>query len=217
MIPMEKIKKEHIEHWFGSQFENELLDDLLNSSQLMEIQSDEVILRVGDSITRVPLLLEGSVKISRENDQAEELLLYYLEGGDTCALTVQCCLGTNKSEIKATTIEKVTLLMLPVEKVNLWFNKYISWREFVLKSYQDRMMELLETIDVIAFMRLDERLMKYLIDQAKLLGSLEIHVTHKKIAADLNSSRAVISRVLKQLELKKKISLHRNKIMLDSI
>ena len=114
-------------------------------------------------------------------------------------------------------MEESLLLFVPVEMMENWMHKYKSWREYILQSYHTRLTELMETVDAIAFMRLDERLMKFLIDQAKLLGSLEINLTHQKIAEDLHSSRVVISRLLKQMEVKGKIKLLRNKIILASI
>jgi CRP/FNR family transcriptional regulator len=107
--------------------------------------------------------------------------------------------------------------MIPIKMMEVWLHKYKSWREYILQSYHTRMTELMETIDAITFMRLDERLLKYLTDQAKLLGSLEINHTHQQIAEDLHSSRVVISRLLKQLEIKKIITIQRNKIILKSI
>jgi CRP/FNR family transcriptional regulator len=114
-------------------------------------------------------------------------------------------------------METSLLLMIPIEMMENWMHKYKSWREYILQSYHSRLTELMETVDAIAFLRLDERLLKYLIDKAKLLGSLDIHLTHQQIAEDLHSSRVVISRLLKQLEIKGKIKLHRNKIELGSI
>jgi CRP/FNR family transcriptional regulator len=132
-------------------------------------------------------------------------------------MTLQCCVKNATSEIKAITMEPSSLLMIPVEMMETWMNKYASWRTYILQSYHMRLTELMETVDAIAFMKLDERLLKYLTDQAKLLGSLEIHHTHQQIAEDLNSSRVVISRLLKQMEIKGLITLQRNKIVLGSI
>jgi len=160
------------------------------------------------------LVLSGSIKVSRENSEGEELLLYYIEGGDTCAMTLQCCVRKTDSQIKATSMEPSLLLMFPVEKMEDWMNRFKGWREFILQSYHTRLTELMETIDAIAFMRLDERILKYLTDQAKLLGSIEIHHTHQQIADDLHSSRVVISRLLKGLENKGLIEIHRNKLIL---
>lgn len=214
---MHTNKEELIHESLGYILEPELIQDMIKNSQLKEINSDAVIVNVGDELRNIPIILEGSIKITRENENGDELLLYYIEGGDTCAMTLQCCVRNTKSEIRATTMENSLLLMIPIEMMELWLNKYKSWREYILQSYHTRMTELMETIDAITFMRLDERLLKYLTDQAKLLGSLEINHTHQQIAEDLHSSRVVISRLLKQLEIKNIISIQRNKIVLKSI
>lgn len=210
-------KNQLIRDALGYVLEEQLIDEIIRVAQLREVLADEVILNVGDKMKMIPIVLEGSIKVSRENDNGDELLLYYIEGGDTCAMTLQCCVRHSASEIKATSMEPSLLLMIPVDMMEVWMHKYKSWREYILQSYHTRLTELMETVDAMAFMRLDERLMKYLIDQAKLLGSLEINLTHQQIAEDLHSSRVVISRLLKQLEIKGKIKLQRNKIVLGSI
>ena len=217
MMKMQEQKIELIKNSLGYILEEELVAEIINNSQLKEIEQDKVIVNVGDELNNIPIVLEGSIKISRENEEGEELLLYYIEGGDTCAMTLQCCVRHTKSEIRATTMEKSLILMIPINMMEVWLHKYKSWREYILQSYHTRMTELMETIDAITFMRLDERLLKYLTDQAKLLGSLEINHTHQQIAEDLHSSRVVISRLLKQLEIKKIITIQRNKIILKSI
>ena len=210
-------KSQLIKDSWGYILEEELVKDIIQNSQLKEIPSDSVIVQVGDELRNIPIVLEGSIKISRENEDGDELLLYYIEGGDTCAMTLQCCVRHSKSEIRATSMEQSLLLMIPIEMMEIWLHKYKSWREYILQSYHTRMTELMETIDAVTFMRLDERLLKYLTDQAKLLGSLEINHTHPQIAEDLHSSRVVISRLLKQLEIKGIITIQRNKIVLKSI
>jgi CRP/FNR family transcriptional regulator len=216
-MKMQEQKIELLKNSLGYILEEELVNEIINNSQLKEIEQDKVIVNVGDELNNIPIVLEGSIKISRENEEGEELLLYYIEGGDTCAMTLQCCVRNTKSEIRATTMEKSLILMIPIKMMEVWLHKYKSWREYILQSYHTRMTELMETIDAITFMRLDERLLKYLTDQAKLLGSLEINHTHQQIAEDLHSSRVVISRLLKQLEIKKIITIQRNKIILKSI
>jgi len=217
MMKKQEQKIELLKNSLGYILEEELVNEIINNSQLKEIEQDKVIVNVGDELNNIPIVLEGSIKISRENEEGEELLLYYIEGGDTCAMTLQCCVRNTKSEIRATTMEKSLILMIPIKMMEVWLHKYKSWREYILQSYHTRMTELMETIDAITFMRLDERLLKYLTDQAKLLGSLEINHTHQQIAEDLHSSRVVISRLLKQLEIKKIITIQRNKIILKSI
>jgi CRP/FNR family transcriptional regulator len=212
-----ETKTQLIHDSLGYMLEEPLVKEIIHVGQLREVAQDEVILNVGDRMQMIPIVMEGSIKVSRENDNGDELLLYYIEGGDTCAMTLQCCMRHSVSEVKATSMEDSLLLMIPVEMMESWMNKYRSWREFILQSYHSRLKELMETVDAIAFMKLDERLYKYLTDQAKLLGSLEINHTHQQIAEDLHSSRVVISRLLKQLENKGKIKLLRNKIILHSI
>jgi CRP/FNR family transcriptional regulator len=183
-------------------------------ARVKEVLTDEIIIHVGDELLMIPIVISGSIKVSRENESGNELLLYYVEGGDTCAMTLQCCVKKVNSQIKATAMEPSFLLMFPIENMDKWMDKYKSWRSFILSSYHSRMMELMETIDAVAFMRLDERLLKYLTDQVKLVGSMELNHTHQEIADDLNSSRVVISRLLKQLETKGIITIHRNKIVM---
>lgn len=216
-MPSNITKSQLIHDSIGYLLEEELIQEINRVGQIRTTTIDEILINVGDAMTSIPIILSGSIKISRENDNGDELLLYYIEGGDTCAMTLQCCVRQMKSEIRATSMEDSVLLMLPTEMMELWMNKYKSWREYILQSYHVRLTELMETIDAIAFMRLDERLLKYLTDQAKLLGSLEIQHTHQQIAEDLHSSRVVISRLLKQLEIKGIIILKRNKIVLSSI
>lgn len=201
----------------GFLFEESLLSEILEIGEIKHFDSDEIIIDVDQNIVFMPFILDGSLKVSREAEDGQELLLYYIESGETCAFTLQCCVRESKSEIRATTIDPTTILTIPIAKLHEWMGKYESWRKFILDSYHTRMTELIETIDAIAFLRLDQRLENYLKDQAKLKGSLELIITHQQIAEDLHSSRVVISRLLKQLELKGAIKQHRNKILLSSI
>lgn len=207
-------KKQLITDSLGYVLEEELIDEMSEIARIRETVADEIIVHVGDELLMIPIVISGSIKVSREDESGNELLLYYIEGGDTCAMTLQCCVRKVDSQIKATAMESSLLLMFPVENMEKWMDKYKSWREYIMSSYHSRLMELMETIDAMAFMRLDERLLKYLTDQVELLGSLEITHTHQQIADDLHSSRVVISRLLKQLENKGIIQIFRNKIVL---
>lgn len=198
----------------GYVLEDALLNEMAAVAKLRETATDEIIVNVGDHLQMIPIVIEGSIKISREKEDGEEILLYYIEGGDTCAMSLQCCTRKIDSQIKATSMEPSLLLMFPSEYMERWLDQYKSWRQFILDSYHSRLLELMESIDAIAFMNLDQRLLKYLSDQAKILGSLEIHLTHQQIADDLHSSRVVISRLLKQLENRGEIQLSRHKIIL---
>lgn len=207
-----KMLQDHL----GYVLEDALLNEMAAVAKLRETATDEIIVHVGDHLQMIPIVIEGSIKISREKEDGEEILLYYIEGGDTCAMSLQCCTRKIDSQIKATSMEPSLLLMFPSEYMERWLDQYKTWRQFIMDSYHTRMLELMESIDAIAFMNLDQRLLKYLSDQAKILGSLEIHLTHQQVADDLHSSRVVISRLLKQLETKGEIKLARNKIILHN-
>ena len=193
-------------------FEEALLDEIAKVAVYKEFKADDYLIEIGDYIKTMPLLLTGAIKILREDENGDELLLYFLERGDTCAMTLTCCMGQSKSRIRAIAETDGAMLMIPVEKMEEWLTKYKTWRNFVLDSYNVRLNEMLEAIDTLAFMNLDERLYKYLTDKAKVIGDTEIKNTHQEIAYEMHTSRVVISRLLKALELKGKIKLHRNKI-----
>jgi CRP/FNR family transcriptional regulator len=207
-------KLQMLQDHLGYLLEAELLEQMAQVAKIRETTTDEIIVHVGDHLQMIPIVIEGSIKISRENENGEELLLYYIEGGDTCAMSLQCCTRKIDSQIKATSMEPSLLLMFPAEYMENWLDQFKSWRQYILNSYHTRMLELMESIDAIAFMNLDQRLLRYLSDQAKILGSTEINLTHQQVADDLHSSRVVISRLLKQLETKGEIKLLRNKIIL---
>lgn len=193
-------------------FEEALLDEIAKVAVYKEFKADDYLIEIGDYIKTMPLLLTGAIKILREDENGDELLLYFLERGDTCAMTLTCCMGQSKSRIRAIAETDGAMLMIPVEKMEEWLTKFKTWRNFVFDSYNVRLNEMLEAIDTLAFMNLDERLYKYLTDKAKVIGDTEIKNTHQEIAYEMHTSRVVISRLLKALELKGKIKLHRNKI-----
>ena len=193
-------------------FEDALLKEIESIGISKKMNRNQSIIDIGDPILYMPLLLEGAIKILREDTDGDELLLYFLEKGDTCAMTISCCMGHHKSEIRAVAESDIEMLMIPVEKMEIWMARYKSWRKFILDSYHTRMMELLETVDTLAFMHMDERLFKHLQDKAKVNHDDVINTTHQDIAYDLNTSRVVISRVLKKLELEGKIKMQRQSI-----
>lgn len=195
---------------YGSLFEPALIDEINKVGLLLEVPEGEDLIRPGQYIKSMPLLLSGSIKIMRPDSEGDELLLYHIETGDTCAMTMTCCLGHTKSEIHAVAETSTKLLMIPIAKMEEWSSNYKSWRIFVFNSYHSRMMEMLESIDNIAFNNMDERLENYLDQKIKILKSKHIYTTHKDIARDLHTSRVVISRLLKKMEKDYKIKLHRS-------
>lgn len=160
----------------------------------------------------MPLLLSGAIKVMREDYDSGELLLYYLERGDTCAMSMSCCLGGKQSEIKAIGEVPGILLMIPVHMMSEWMSKYKGWMMFVFDSYNNRFNELLNAVDTLAFMDTKERLLNYLFEKSKIERSSIVSKTHQDIAKELNTSRVVVSRLLKVLEKEDRIKLNRNSI-----
>jgi CRP/FNR family transcriptional regulator len=193
-----------------------LIDEIAETSLLRDFKEGDVLIEFGDAIRNMPLLISGAIKILREDFDEGELLLYFIEKGDTCAMTMACCLGETKSEIRAVAETKGTVVMIPINKMEEWLGKYKSWRNFVFNSYNNRLKEMLSAIDNLAFMNMDERLLSYLKEKVKINNSSEINITHQEIAYDLHTSRVVVSRLLKAFENKGKIKLNRSSIILLS-
>lgn len=202
---------------FTNIFEDALIEEINQIGNLKEVKEGEKLIEIGDYVRSMPLLISGAIKILREDENGDELLLYFLERGDTCAMTLTCCLGQKKSEIRAIAELDTTIIMIPIQKMEEWTGKYKSWRNFVFQSYHARLTEMLETIDSIAFLNMDERLVKYLQSKQKVTNDSTINSTHQEIAYELNTSRVVVSRLLKKLESMGKIQLNRNSIRIISL
>lgn len=160
------------------------------------------------------MIIEGSIKVSREDEDGNELFLYYLNAGDTCSMSFSCCMMNKKSDISTVAEDDTTLIGIPIQYVDEWMSRFKSWQQFVMQSYDLRMRELVQTIDEIAFKRMDERLMNYLEKKSEAAQSKVINSTHQQIAFDLNASREAVSRLLKQMEKEGSVQLGRNKITL---
>jgi CRP/FNR family transcriptional regulator, anaerobic regulatory protein len=189
-----------------------LLKAMLESGHIQEFKSGKIITEPGQFIKIVPVVLEGAIKIIRTDAEGKELFLYYLEPGETCALSLTCCSSSKPSEIKAIAEDDTVLLGIPIQKHEEWTDKYKQWKEFVANTYQTRFQQMLEALDAVAFKRMDERLMRYIVTKMKQHKTNELQTTHQEIATELGTSREVISRLLKQLEKKKWIELGRNVI-----
>ncbi len=203
-----------LEQYYGHYLEQELLAEITQVGLLREIPAGFSLIDIGEMIQDMPLVLNGLIKIMREDPEGNELLLYFLERGDTCAVSLSCCLGRKKSQIRAVAEIPTQLITIPVQKMEEWTGKYPSWRGFVFDSYHERLMELFETVDSLAFLDMEGRLFKYLRDKARAIHNDQIQNTHQEIADDLHTSRVVISRLLKKLEKQGKIILNRNNIQL---
>ncbi len=204
--------KELLKLTYGSIFEESLIDEIAQVSQIRDFKEGAILIDFEDYIKKMPLLISGAIKILREDFDEGELLLYFIEKGDTCAMTMACCIGETKSEIKAVAETDGQVIMIPIQKMEEWLGKYKSWRNFVFNSYNNRLKEILMAVDSLAFMNMNDRLLNYLFEKAKINKAREVLNTHQEIAYDLNTSRVVISRLLKALENQGRIKLHRASI-----
>lgn len=197
---------------YGHLLNPELLETIAQSGQFRQVEKGTLIMDVGDPIPGLPLLMKGAIKILRVDDAGDEMLIYFLEAGDSCAMTLGSFFGVSKSAIRAVAEQDSTLVIVPMDKAYDWIGTYPDFRQFVIESFNTRLQELVEAMDSVAFMDLHDRLAKYLSDRVKVNGTTSLSTTHAEIAADLHTSRVVVSRILKQLEREGTIELHRNRI-----
>ncbi len=192
--------------------EKSLQEELLQVGKPLRFGEGEVIMDYGSYVKFVPLILEGSVKVTREGSDGNEILLYYIKAGESCSMSFTCCMLNKKSEIRTEAEGDTLVLAIPIRYMDEWMTRYQSWKNFVMLSYDQRLVELIRTIDSLVFYKMDERLLKYLQTKAETKGSAVLEVTHQEIANDLNASREAISRLLKQMEKQGLVQLGRNMI-----
>jgi CRP/FNR family transcriptional regulator len=206
--------QELLQEYFPNLAEPELQKEIVQHGQVLTYEAGEVIMDYESYIRLVPLVISGTIKVIRQDEEGNELFLYYLEPSDTCSMSFTCCMMNKKSVIKAVAEEKTTFIGIPTRQVDSWLNRFTSWKNFVMRSYDDRMFELVKVIDSIAFSNMDQRLMEYLQKRSKATNTKIINVTHQEIAYDLNASREAVSRLLKRLEKTGAVELGRNVIFL---
>jgi CRP/FNR family transcriptional regulator len=198
----------------NSLFEPDLIKEMHQFGEIKYYKEGDVIMNYGKYIRMMPLIIKGTIKVLRMDENGKEILLYYLSSNESCSMAYSCCVEAKKSEVKAIAEDDVELLAIPHIKLEEWLCKYPSWKNYIMRSFNDRFLELLKSIESIAFHKLDERLIAYLKEKQRLSGSSVIKTSHYLIADELATSRVVISRLLKQLENDGKVLLYRTEIKL---
>jgi len=199
---------------FDSTFEPALLKEMQQFGEIKHFVEGDLIMDYGKYIRMMPIIVKGTIKVLMMDETGNEILLYYLSSNESCSMAYSCCMEAKKSEVKAIAEEDVELIAIPHLKLEEWLCKYPSWKSYIMRSFNERFLELLKSIESIAFHKLDERLIGYLKEKQRLSGSSVIKASHYLIADELHTSRVVVSRLLKQLENEKKIILYRNEIKL---
>ncbi|RLD59466.1 MAG: Crp/Fnr family transcriptional regulator [Bacteroidetes bacterium] len=193
-------------------FESELRSAISEAGTFKEFKAQEELIREDQFIRSFPIVLSGLIKVCRTDEEGKELLLYYLRPGEVCTVSLICCMDRTRSRVKAIAEEKTTAIVVPVELLDSWMTMYQTWKEYVMHSMQMRFDELLNTLDSIAFLKMDERLEKFFTERYRSSGSKIFDGSHQDVAMAMNSSREVISRLLKQMENKGLIHLSRGQI-----
>ena len=192
--------------------ERDLIQEIIQSADVKALAEGELMMKTGQHIRAAILVLEGLVKVYREDEEGGEFFMYYLDAGKACAISLVCALGRETSGLMARAITPSTVLAIPLNKIDEWMGKYKTWAQFALSSYRERFEELLETIDHIAFRNMDERLVFYLKRHQQKFNTKVVTLSFTEIAQDLNSSREVISRLMKKLADKGMLALHRSHV-----
>ncbi|TXF91145.1 Crp/Fnr family transcriptional regulator [Neolewinella aurantiaca] len=201
-----------VHQYFPDFVEPQLQEEIAKAGRLHSFLEGEIIMDYGGYVRMLPLIISGSLKITRRGPDGSELFLYYLSRGESCTMTFTCCMSEKTSEIRAVAEAPTIVLGLPREKLDEWMMKYKSWKNFVLRAYDQRLIEMMNTIDQISFSRLDQRLMQYLHNSSVINDEAVVYATHQHIADDLNVSREAISRLLKSMEKQGFVKLGRNRI-----
>ena len=193
-----------------------LQKEIAEVGQYLEFEKGTTLLDTDQIVKTVPLVVSGSIKVLRPEESGKEILLYYVYPGETCSLSLTCCMISQYSKIKAIVEDDAELISIPVQYMDSWMDKYMDWKQFVLNSYQKRFNTMLTIIEDLAFQKMDKRVWDYLSENAWATNTTTVQKTHAEIARELGTSREVVSRILKQLEKMDYLSLSRSAITLHN-
>ncbi len=193
--------------------EKDLKDAILENSQLLTFSKGDVVVRAGEYVKVLPIVLEGAIRVFQANEE-REILLYYVEPGQTCMMSLSACFFNNQSPSIAIATEETTVLAIPTRFITEWQKEYKSWNDYIIKTFRKRYDELLYTFEGVAFEHIDKRILDYLTTRKERNNSNVIEISHQSLANELGTTRVVVSRILKQFELDGKVRLHRRGIEL---
>lgn len=183
-------------------FEKELIEDIVEKGEMKIFREEEILVKTGQYFRSILLIVDGLIKVYREDQQGDEFFIYYLQPGQACALSMKCQLRNETSQVMAKAVTDTSVIMVPISYMDEWMHKYKSWYHFVLETYRNRIEELLQTVDDIAFRNMDQRLLSYIKREQQVHNSSVLTINHTAVAEELNSSREVVSRLMKKVSEK---------------
>jgi len=195
-------------------FHSLLNEEVRRSGQIKSFPAESVIVNMHAYIKSIPIVLSGSIRVMKTDDDGQEMLLYYIKPGESCIMSFLAGLHNDTSKIKAIVEEDAEILLIPVGKAGEWIREFPEWTDFIFNLYQKRFEELLEVVNAVAFQKMDARLLQLLNQKASLFATKTLSITHQQLADELGTAREAVSRVLKQMEKSGLITLSRNKIIL---
>ncbi|WP_113662169.1 Crp/Fnr family transcriptional regulator [Pedobacter nanyangensis] len=191
-----------------------LVEKLNQYSIRKTYQAGSVILNENASIRSIPMVVRGTLKVIRTEEDGREILLYYIKAGESCIMSFLGGLHNETSKVRAEVEEDAEILFLPTDKVSLLIREYPQWLDYIFRLYHKRFEELLQIINEITFKKTDERMRSLLYKKREITGENILHITHEQLANELGTARVVVSRLLKQMEENGMVRLGRNKITL---
>ena len=213
-LPQRPALEADVRRLFPDLYEPEMRQALMEEGSFVELQEGDRMMEPGQYIKQLPLVLTGSLKVMREDEEGRELLLYHVVPGQSCAMAITCCMGDARSNVRVIADEDTTAIAVPTRLLDDWSTRFRSWKAFVMHQYQRRFDDLLNVVDSIAFRKLDDRLWKVLKDRAQRGGDPVVKASHQELADELHSSREVISRLLKQMEREGMVRMGRQQLEL---
>jgi len=194
----------------------ELVEEINKAGTIKSFEKDDILIKPGDEILFIPIVLKGCIRIIRSDEDGNEVFLYHLYPGQTCAMSLTCCQAGKKSMIRAIAEDHTEVLQIPVQLTSDWY-KYAEWKAYISNNYNNRFAELMQVIDLISFSNMDKQLLHYIEERCKALHTKILDITHQQIADELHTHREAISRLLRTMEQKKMVKLGRNSIELLQI
>ncbi len=192
----------------------QMREKLLEVGYIKSFLDGEIILNENAYIKAIPIVISGSVKVMRTDEDGREILLYYIKAGESCIMSFLGGMHQDTSKIKAVAEGNAEILFIPMDKIGRLLKDFPEWLDYIFKLYHKRFEELLEAVNAVAFKKMDERLLNFIQKKCELTDSKILNITHEQIANELGTARVVISRLLKQMEDENLVILGRNKVTL---